>query len=1169
MFPPLLGFLPRTPVSRASIPLDQWQRHVLDSDKPWRALFIDGADLNGDGWPDIVTGGWWYENPKSPTGDWTRRTLGSPLNNMAAVHDLDGDGDQDVLGTEGQGSDSNANFQWARNNGSGSFTILDNVQSGDGDFLQGVAVGHFRDAGLEVALSWHLAGKGVQRLTVPGDPSNETWPRDEILGTSQDEDLSAGDIDQDGDVDLLLGTKWLQNSGTSWAEHTLNPTDGDPDRNELADIDRDGKLDAVVGFEATSQPGKLAWYRQGNDSTGTWAETVIATVIGPMSLDVADMDGDGDQDVVVGEHSTADPASCKLYVFENSDGHGSNWVQHLVYTGDEHHDGAQVVDIDRDGDLDIISIGWTHGRVLWYENTAETSTPTPRPPDTPPDWTHLSSKNGDLPAPGTATQQTASLILDVDRDGVNDFVIASRRSGVSMVWYKRSAGGWTKYLVEDSTLDIEAGGTYADIDGDGDLDVVMGGDNRSNQVWWWENPYPNYGQNTPWTRRLVKDGGSNKHHDQIFGDFDGDGRQELVFWNQGAQSLYLAEIPGDPRNTQPWSYTQIYEWSSGAEHEGLAKADVDGDGQADIVGGGRWFKHNGGTSYTPEVIDSGATFGRVAAGQLKVGGRAEVVFGPGDSTGSLEWYEWVGGQWVEHTLVDDVDHGHSLQVADVGGDGNLDIFSAEMRLHAANPDAKMWVFYGDSSGGFRESVVAMGYGNHESRVGDLDGDGDVDILGKPYDWDTPRADVWLNGESGPGVTPTPINTPTPTGTAPSSGSIEVSVGQSSDDAEEAVSTGSVVLSSSDLELVRDRTQQTVGIRFAGVAIPAGALITDAYIEFTADGTTSEATSLTFYGQAADNAPTFTSSNRNISGRTKTSASVAWNSVGAWSTVGEKHQTPDLSPIVQEVVDRGRWSSGNAMVFVITGSGRRTAESYNGSPSQAPRLHVSYTLGGQPTATPTPTSTPTATATATPTSMGTATATATATPTSTASPTGEAPSGESIDVSVGQSSDDAEEVVASGSVALTSSDLELTRDSAEQTVGIRYAGVAIPTGALITEAYIEFTADETSSESTSLMFYGQAADSAPTFTTSRGAISSRTKTSASVAWNNVGAWSTVGARHQTPDLSSIVQEVVGRGGWSSGNAMVFVITGSGRRTAESYNGSPAHAPRLHVSYVSGG
>jgi hypothetical protein len=172
--------------------------------------------------------------------------------------------------------------------------------------------------------------------------------------------------------------------------------------------------------------------------------------------------------------------------------------------------------------------------------------------------------------------------------------------------------------------------------------------------------------------------------------------------------------------------------------------------------------------------------------------------------------------------------------------------------------------------------------------------------------------------------------------------IAVPVTSSSDDAEEGLS-GVVDLSSSDLELVVDGSfAQTVGMRFPGVSIPAGSTIVSAYVQFQVDEATSTATSLTVAGQAADNAPTFAATTGNVSSRPRTSAAVAWVPA-AWPTVGAAgpdQRTPDLSAVIQEIVDRAGWASGNAIAIVVTGSGRRTAESADG-PGEAPVLSVTY------------------------------------------------------------------------------------------------------------------------------------------------------------------------------------------------------------------------------------
>jgi hypothetical protein len=168
------------------------------------------------------------------------------------------------------------------------------------------------------------------------------------------------------------------------------------------------------------------------------------------------------------------------------------------------------------------------------------------------------------------------------------------------------------------------------------------------------------------------------------------------------------------------------------------------------------------------------------------------------------------------------------------------------------------------------------------------------------------------------------------------------VAAGSNDAEEKPS-GKVVRANNDLELVTDSVVQTVGLRFTGVTIPRGATIRTAYIQFQADETQSEATSLTIEGQATDNPPAFSTSKFNVSSRPRTSA-VTWSPVPAWTNVGDAgpaQRTPALTTIVQALVNRSGWNSGNAMVFIITGSGHRTAEAFEGSAAGAARLHVEY------------------------------------------------------------------------------------------------------------------------------------------------------------------------------------------------------------------------------------
>ena len=170
---------------------------------------------------------------------------------------------------------------------------------------------------------------------------------------------------------------------------------------------------------------------------------------------------------------------------------------------------------------------------------------------------------------------------------------------------------------------------------------------------------------------------------------------------------------------------------------------------------------------------------------------------------------------------------------------------------------------------------------------------------------------------------------------------EYRVSTGSDDATEITSgeyIGDVSTGSSDLDLEEG---EMVGVRFQGIQIPPGAVITNAYIVFTAEDPDSGSWILTITGQASDNAATFTSSDYNISSRPETVEAVTWSDSTSWSD-GSTYATPDLKSIVAEIVGRPGWVRGNSLVFIFfCEQDERDAWSYNGSSSRAALLHIEF------------------------------------------------------------------------------------------------------------------------------------------------------------------------------------------------------------------------------------
>ncbi|MEM7207536.1 MAG: chitobiase/beta-hexosaminidase C-terminal domain-containing protein [Pseudomonadota bacterium] len=431
------------------------------------------------------------------------------------------------------------------------------------------------------------------------------------------------------------------------------------------------------------------------------------------------------------------------------------------------------------------------------------------------------------------------------------------------------------------------------------------------------------------------------------------------------------------------------------------------------------------------------------------------------------------------------------------------------------------------------------------------------------------------------------------------------ISASSDDAEQRANRKPVLVGS-DLGVL---PTQMVGMRFENLMIPAGQIIADAYIQFTAEEDDSSTTSATIWGENVDDAQTFARVRNDMSDRPLTAADVDWT-VAPWTMgdAGVDQRTPNVAAIIQEIVNRPGWQSGNAIALMVQGhEGRRSAFSVDNDPAAAPKLVVNFTSGMFTVVTPviTPdsgsyiapidvditTSTPGATIYYTtdgsePTMGDTAcgcpfpvssdvtikakafldgyndSATVSEDFTFSAPPAG------TLTLDIQQGRDDVEERP-NGRITMFSNDLEMTTLSGAQTIGLRYQDVGIPAGATITYAYLVFTAKDSHSDATTLMIDAEAIADAPMFQRGSSNLNNVTDrvTSGTPATWNVPAWTAEdGSFAQiSPDLTTVIQSVIDQPGWASGNALALIISGSGLRSAYTYDGDPAKAPTLHIEF----
>jgi YVTN family beta-propeller protein len=326
--------------------------------------------------------------------------------------------------------------------------------------------------------------------------------------------IALGDIDRDGDLDIVVGTGGSQNrvyknngGGSNWTAVNLG-TGSDFTRSiALGDVDGDGDLDIVMGCNNQN----VVYI---NDGTGNvWSAVKFGTgTDSTSSVVLGDVDGDGDLDIVVGNNGE------QSMVYKN-DGTGTTWTGvNFGPTNDPTYSVA-LGDVDGDGDLDIVA-GINSEQSVVYKNDGTGTT-----------WTGI--------AFGSGVDSTGTIALgDVDGDGDLDIVMGNYHR--QNVVYKNNGNGtsWTGAnfgLINDDTYSIALG----DMDGDGNLDMVVGnnGSGEQNLV------YKNDGTGTTWTG--VNFGpGFDRTYSIALGDVDGDGDLDIAVGNQSQQNVvYMNSAP--------------------------------------------------------------------------------------------------------------------------------------------------------------------------------------------------------------------------------------------------------------------------------------------------------------------------------------------------------------------------------------------------------------------------------------------------------------------------------------------------------------------------------------------------------------------------------------------------------------------------------------------------